>query len=111
MNHEEYLNSVSNYETSKGSLRAGAISHVEVDTAAAVIKIIREVLFQPDQEMSAVTTPQDVPGWDSFAMVNIIILIQDEFDIEFGTEELDEIHCIGDLVRITDARLLAHRHK
>jgi acyl carrier protein len=65
----------------------------------AVSAIIREVLRRPDLQVTPQTTARDVPGWDSFAMVAMIVAVQDRFAIELETEALDEIGNVGDLVR------------
>ena len=53
------------------------------------------------------TTAQDVPGWDSFAMVKIIIGMQELFGIEFDTEELDDIRNVGVLIDMIEHHLPA----
>lgn len=51
--------------------------------------------IRPTPEMSA----KDVPGWDSFAQISIIVATEDRFDITFTTPELDGLKNVGDYVR------------
>jgi acyl carrier protein len=71
------------------------------DTAVLerVSYVIRNVLRRPDLHITPRTRAPDVPGWDSFAMIAIIIEVQDAFEVELTTDSLDEMHNVGDLVR------------
>jgi acyl carrier protein len=64
-----------------------------------VAAIIRDVLRKPNLAVRPETRAPDVPGWDSFAMVRIIIAVQDAFGVELETDYLDEIDNVSDLVR------------
>jgi acyl carrier protein len=64
-----------------------------------VASIVRDVLRRPALQLNGQSWFTNTPAWDSFAMITMIIRIQDEFAIEFETEELDEIQNLDDLVR------------
>jgi len=42
----------------------------------------------------------DVPGWDSFNHINLIINIEEEFGIKFTNEEVGKMQKVGDLKKI-----------
>jgi len=73
----------------------------------SVAEIIRKVLSRPNLPISAESQARAVPGWDSLAMVDIIIAVQDHFGVEFETEELDRLRNVGDLVRSIAIRRIA----
>ena len=60
--------------------------------------IIRDALDEPDLAIEPDTVARDVPGWDSIAMVNIILRTQQEFGIRFRTTEIDQLVNVGDFV-------------
>ena len=68
--------------------------------AAEVADIIRDVLDAPDLALGAETTADDVPGWDSFAHINIVVATEARFGIRFGTAEVEVLHNVGDLVAL-----------
>ena len=43
------------------------------------------------------TVPQDIPGWDSLATVNLLFALEQEFDIQFSDAELGQFGTIGEL--------------
>ena len=43
-------------------------------------------------------TADDIDGWDSARMVEIIIETEARFGIAFTTRETDRLGCVGDLV-------------
>ncbi len=54
---------------------------------------MRDVALRPD------LTAKDVPGWDSFKQIEIIVALEERYRIKFHTRELDALHNVGDLAR------------
>ena len=79
----------------------------DVEIMEKVTTIIRGVLRRPRLQLTPQTRAPDVPRWDSFAMVLIIVEVQDEFTIELATSDLDEMDNVGDLVRAISASVPA----
>ncbi len=61
--------------------------------------IFRDVFMRDDLELKPELTAKDVPGWDSFKQIEIIIAAEEKFKIKFHTKELDRLHNVGDLVQ------------
>ena len=61
-------------------------------------KIIVEVLNIDEDEISEETTFIDDLGADSLDIFQIIMGIEEEFDIEIPTEEAEKISTVGDAV-------------
>ncbi len=61
-------------------------------------KIIVEVLNVDEEEISEDTTFIDDLGADSLDIFQIIMGIEEEFDIEIPTEEAEKISTVGDAV-------------
>jgi acyl carrier protein len=65
--------------------------------------IFRDVFVRDDLMLSEELSAKDVPDWDSFKQIEIIIAVESEFGIKFRTREMDSLNNVGDLVRmITD---------
>ena len=57
---------------------------------------IFKVLFnRPDLELNDNLTAKDVPGWDSFNHVNLIINIEEEFGVRFSNDEVGGMQKVG----------------
>ncbi|BFL47624.1 acyl carrier protein [Lactonifactor longoviformis] len=61
-------------------------------------KIIAEVLNVDTEEITPETTFVDDLGADSLDIFQIIMGIEEEFDIEIPTEEAEQIVSVGDAV-------------
>jgi acyl carrier protein len=69
----------------------------------ALTEIFREV-FMRDVALRPDLSARDVPGWDSFKQIEIIVALEERYNIKFHTRELDALGNVGDL-----ARTLAHK--
>jgi acyl carrier protein len=49
----------------------------------------------------------DVPEWDSFNHINLIVAIESRFKIKFQTAELEELHTVGHLADLIAKKLAA----
>lgn len=61
-------------------------------------KIISEVLNTEEEEITMETTFVDDLGADSLDVFQIIMGIEEEFDIEIGNEDAEKIVTVGDAV-------------
>ena len=61
-------------------------------------KVIAEVLNVDPEEITMETTFMDDLGADSLDVFQIIMGIEEEFDIEIPTEEAEKITSVGDAV-------------
>ncbi len=61
-------------------------------------KIIAEVLNVDEEEVTMDTTFVDDLGADSLDVFQIMMGIEEEFDIEIPTEEVEQIVSVGDAV-------------
>ena len=67
------------------------------DQLEQLTEIFRTLFNMPDLEVRDDLTASDVPGWDSFNHVNLIINIETEFNIRFTNEEVSSMEMVGDL--------------
>ena len=59
---------------------------------------IFKILFnRPDLELTDNLSAKDVPGWDSFNHVNLIISIEEEFGVRFSNDEVGGMQNVGNL--------------
>ena len=67
-------------------------------------EIFRDVFMRDELSVSSATTAKDVPGWDSFKQIEIIIAVEEKFSIKLHTRELDALQNVGDLARAVAAK-------
>ena len=54
-------------------------------------KVMSEVLGIDEASISDSTSPENVESWDSLKEMNIIVALEEEFDIEFNDEDIIEM--------------------
>ena len=59
------------------------------EVAVQITKIFQDVFDDPDLLLKDETTARDIPGWDSVAMINIIVAIEENFNIRLKTREIE----------------------
>lgn len=62
--------------------------------------IFRAVFDRRDLVVTTAMTARDIPGWDSFKQVEIIMACEDRFGFEFEPHEIDELGNVGDLLDV-----------
>ncbi len=50
------------------------------------------------------TSARDIPGWDSAKMVLLILAAEERFGIRMRSREIDALRCVGDWVKLIEAR-------
>ncbi len=68
-------------------------------------QIIRQVLGDDQIALTPATTAEDVPGWDSFNHVNIIVGAEVEFGVKFNASELEDLKNVGDFAALIEKKL------
>lgn len=78
-------------------------------TQPEILKRLKEIIGQVvgnDQiVLTNNTTADEVPGWDSFNHINIIMGAEMEFGIRFNVSELENLKNVGDFVVLIEKHL------
>ena len=56
-----------------------------------VLKIVSQVMDVPLQELNEDSSPDSVENWDSLKHMNLILAMEEEFNISFSDEEIVEM--------------------
>jgi len=67
--------------------------------------LFRDVFDDDDIVLADGLTAADVDGWDSLAHVNLMIAVEEEFDVRFATAEIASMQDVGSLVALLGAKL------
>ena len=63
-------------------------------------KVFAEIFRRDDLVLQPATTAADVPGWDSFKQIEIVVAVEEHFHIKLRTREIVRLRNIGDLVAL-----------
>jgi acyl carrier protein len=70
-------------------------------------KVVLQALRLNDWNITADTLAGDVPGWDSLSHVNVILAVEQHFNVRFRSAEALKLKNVGDLQRLVDTKLKA----
>jgi len=73
-------------------------------TYAALTEIFNDVFMREDMKLTPELSAKDVPGWDSFKQIEIIISCEERFGIKLNTREIDSLKNVGDLATVIAAK-------
>lgn len=76
---------------------------------STVTETFRETLGRGDLTLERDTSARDVPEWDSVTHIQLLVALEDAFDIEFQTGEIAGLANVGELVDLIADRLGSSR--
>ncbi len=71
----------------------------------ALNDIFNEIFQRRDIVLKPELTAADIPGWNSFKYIDIIMAAEERFAIRLETDEIDGLENIGDLAALIAAKL------
>jgi len=79
--------------------RAASDSGSDAEIYARLTQVFKDVFRRDDIVLTPQLAASDVPGWDSFRQVEIILAVEQRFAITLSSDDVDELENTGDLVR------------
>ncbi len=70
---------------------------MNADVHSRLTEIFRENFEDDALVIEDSFTAKDISGWDSLMQVNLVVSIEEEFDVRFTTDEIASISCIGEM--------------
>lgn len=67
-------------------------------------QVFRDVLDEPDLQLTRATTADDVEAWDSLAHVQLMVAVERAFGIKLRTGEIANLADVGELLDLVIAR-------
>jgi acyl carrier protein len=67
--------------------------------------IFRDVLDQPDLEITRASNANNVEDWDSLSHITLVTTIQSRFQVKFALGELQGLKDVGDMVDLIEQKL------
>jgi acyl carrier protein len=77
------------------------------DIYAQLTTIFQDLFDDDSLHLNPGLTAADVPEWDSFNHINLIVAIESRFGIKFQTAELESMHTVGHLADLIQSKLAA----
>lgn len=77
------------------------------ETMDTLTEVFRQVFDDPTIVLTPEATADDVEGWDSLSHVNLIMAVENRFDIRFKPKEIASFKNVGDLARCVESKRLS----
>jgi acyl carrier protein len=77
------------------------------DIYAQLTLIFHDIFDDDTLVLTPGVTAAEVPEWDSFNHINLIVAIEGRFKVKFQTAELESLHTVGHLADLIAAKLAA----
>lgn len=65
------------------------------DVKARVFKIVSQVFKTPLDQVSEESSPDSIATWDSLEYMNLILALEEAFQVQFNAEEIGEMQNVG----------------
>jgi acyl carrier protein len=72
-----------------------------------VAKVFSEVLGVSPDIINDATSPDNTPQWDSMAAMNLVVAIEDEFDVRLTTAEIVSMRNVAIVKKVLSAKGVA----
>ena len=80
------------------------MSRSEDDLKASVQKILQSVFPAGNGSFEDSCGPCEVKGWNSLGHLNLVLALNEEFDISLEFDEIMAIGCVGDIFAVLRQR-------
>jgi acyl carrier protein len=75
--------------------------------SARVARVFSEVLGVSAEQITDDTSPDNTPQWDSMAAMNLVVAIEDEFDVTLSTAEIISMRNVAIVKKVLTAKGVA----
>ena len=72
-----------------------------------VAKVFSEVLGVSPDIINDTTSPDNTPQWDSMAAMNLVVAIEDEFDVRLTTAEIVSMRNVAIVKKVLTSKGVA----
>jgi acyl carrier protein len=79
--------------------------HVSTDLYDKLTHVFHRVFGRNDICVTPELKAKDVPGWNSFKLIEIILAVEECFGIQLGSRDVDELESVGDLASVIASKL------
>ena len=76
----------------------------DMDIYTRLTKVFWDVFDDESIVLAPETTAQDVPEWDSFAHIRLIVATEKAFSIRFTTSEINNLKNVGEFAGLIAAK-------
>jgi acyl carrier protein len=73
-------------------------------TSPRVYSVFAETLGIPPAGVSDATAPENTPEWDSVKAMDLVVALEEAFDVRFSTKEIISMRTVGIVRKVLTAK-------
>jgi acyl carrier protein len=77
------------------------------NTFDQVRNIASDIFGIPAEKITAASSPQTVETWDSIQHLNLVLALEEKFNLQLSPEEIEDLKSIGDAAKLIESKLQA----
>ena len=74
------------------------------DTPRNLVAVIAEVLDIPEADLADSSSPESVSGWDSAKSMELVVYLEDLFELQFSADEIAAMSSVGEIRKLLIAK-------
>jgi acyl carrier protein len=63
-----------------------------------------DILGLPVNQISAASSPENIEAWDSIQHLNLVLALEEKFQLQLSPEEIEQMKNIGDIATLIERR-------
>jgi acyl carrier protein len=71
-------------------------------TTTKVIGIVSSVLGVPVDKLNESSSPESVSAWESMKHINLVLALEEEFDVQFDDEQISQLKDVGSISSLVE---------
>ncbi len=75
------------------------------DIQHKVLEILSSILLVPMDDLDQHSSPQTIPNWDSLKHMNLVMAIEEEFEVQFTPDEFLELLSVPAILETLSQKL------
>jgi len=76
-----------------------------MNTFSKVQRIIADLFNQSPDDVLLSSSPMSIQDWDSMQNLNVVIALEQEFGVQFGPEDIEQMKTVESIVLILNRKL------
>lgn len=70
-----------------------------------VRQIVSDVFAVPLEQVDGNSSPETIEAWDSMQHLNLVLAVEDRFNLQFTPEEMEQMRTVDQIVTILQSRI------
>ena len=80
---------------------------MDTEIGSRMTKVFRDVFELPNLSINETDSQEQIAGWDSMGHVRLVLALEEEFDIQFESDEIAVTESVGALATLISTKMVS----